>query len=289
MNIRTKPTILLSTILTPTFYSLAAGQTYQPLQNVKLPNGGGNLFNPNIVPYLQNIFSFSVAIAGGLAVIMIVIGGIKYMMSEAITDKGDAKDQIQSAVKGLLIALTAYVLLYTINPDLVKLRFNITSVSAPSGGTAPTLSTGGLTPGGSGGVAGGGSGSGGTLANNSKIVQNPDGSYSLATNILALDTDGTTNPGIDPTTHQGQTSLPGLDSTKDLYVVVPNNSPIPLGSNVLITNPSTGQQAWAIVGDHGGAQGYGEVSIAVSNTFGLYNGKDAISGDLNFQYFPKKQ
>ncbi len=126
---------------------------------------------------------------------------------------------------------------------------------------------------------------GGTLANNALVVQNPDGSYSLTTNRLSLDTDGIANPGVDPTTHQGQTSYGHGLSTYDNYVVVPDNSPIALGTAVIITDPSTGQQVTAIVGDHGGSQGHGEVSIGVANAFNIYPGGDNInSRQLQFTY-----
>ncbi|MEI6480376.1 MAG: hypothetical protein WCO12_02530, partial [bacterium] len=52
---------------------------YKPLQPVNLPNGK-TLFNPDITSYLQNIYSFGIAIAGALAVIVIVVAGIEYMV-----------------------------------------------------------------------------------------------------------------------------------------------------------------------------------------------------------------
>ncbi len=104
---------------------------YKPLEPVKLPNGK-DLFSPDITAYLQNIYSFGIAIAGALAVIVIVVAGIEYMMSDAFTTKADAIGRIKAAFYGLGLALGSYVLLYTISPELVKLKFNLTPVSAPS-------------------------------------------------------------------------------------------------------------------------------------------------------------
>ena len=56
-----------------------------------------------------------------LAVVMIVIGGLEYMTSELAHTKESGKDRITHAVLGLLIALGAYALLFTINPDLIKI------------------------------------------------------------------------------------------------------------------------------------------------------------------------
>ena len=50
---------------------------------------------------------------------MIVIGGIQYMGDESVFGKTEAKNRIFSAILGLIIALGSYVLLNTINPDLL--------------------------------------------------------------------------------------------------------------------------------------------------------------------------
>ena len=56
---------------------------------------------------------------------MIVIGGVQYTTSYGSSGKGEAKARILNAVLGLLLVLGAWVILYTINPDLVKLELNI--------------------------------------------------------------------------------------------------------------------------------------------------------------------
>src|SRR3989344_3148463 len=60
-----------------------------------------------------------------LAVIMIVIGGIEYMTSELVSSKEQGKEKIQGALLGLLIAVGAYALLNTINPDLLNTNVKI--------------------------------------------------------------------------------------------------------------------------------------------------------------------
>jgi hypothetical protein len=55
-----------------------------------------------------------------LAVVMIVLGGIEYMTSELISSKEAGKERIRGAVFGLLLALGAYALLFTINPDILN-------------------------------------------------------------------------------------------------------------------------------------------------------------------------
>src|SRR3989344_5351889 len=75
--------------------------------------------------YLNLIIKLVIGISAALAVVMIVIGGIEYMTSELIS----GKERMTQAVLGLLIALGAYALLFTINPDLLSTRLNISDAT----------------------------------------------------------------------------------------------------------------------------------------------------------------
>lgn len=95
------------------------------------PIGGLTEEPKNIGDYFNKIFLIAIGLCGALAVIMIVIGGIQYMGDESIFGKTEAKSHITSAIFGLLIALGAYALLNTINPDLLgKGGVHIKQVSA---------------------------------------------------------------------------------------------------------------------------------------------------------------
>jgi len=89
--------------------------------------------------YLASIFKLAIAIAGGLAVIMIIWGGIQYMSTDAISGKSEAKNTIQNAIWGLLLAISAWLILNTINPDLVKFNLNIEPIKPST--TSDTSST----------------------------------------------------------------------------------------------------------------------------------------------------
>ena len=77
--------------------------------------GGGGLGS-----YLNLMIKLIIGICAVLAVVMIVMGGIQYMTTELISGKEEGKKRIMNAIFGLLLALGAYTLLYTINPDLLK-------------------------------------------------------------------------------------------------------------------------------------------------------------------------
>ncbi len=75
--------------------------------------------------YLNIMIKIIIGISAVLAVVMIVMGGIEYMGSELISSKEAGKERIQNAILGLLIALGAYALLNTINPNLLNSKIEI--------------------------------------------------------------------------------------------------------------------------------------------------------------------
>jgi hypothetical protein len=69
--------------------------------------------------FLGQAFSFGLALAAALAVIMIVWGGVQIMTTDSWSGKSEGKQRIQDAIWGLLLALVSYLILYTINPDIL--------------------------------------------------------------------------------------------------------------------------------------------------------------------------
>jgi len=81
-------------------------------------------FNPaqknNLGFYLNLMIKIFIGLCAVLSVVMIVIGGIEVMTSELVHTKEAGKEKIRNALLGLLLALGAYVLLFTINPNLLR-------------------------------------------------------------------------------------------------------------------------------------------------------------------------
>jgi hypothetical protein len=73
--------------------------------------------------YIVDIYRFSLYIGGFLALGAIVWGAIEWTTSGGNPSKlAEAKDRIMSAIYGLILLLAAYLILFTINPDLVTLK-----------------------------------------------------------------------------------------------------------------------------------------------------------------------
>jgi hypothetical protein len=96
---------------------------YVPLEGKAFEDFGGANTAGDLTTFLSQVFSFGLALATALAVIMIVWGGVKIMLTESVFEKDDGKEKIKNAIYGLLLALVSWLILYTINPDL--LNFNL--------------------------------------------------------------------------------------------------------------------------------------------------------------------
>jgi hypothetical protein len=70
--------------------------------------------------YMNMMIKIILGIAAVLAVIMIIKGGFEYMMSSLPSGKESGKGTITQAILGLIIALGAYLILFTINPNLLN-------------------------------------------------------------------------------------------------------------------------------------------------------------------------
>ena len=73
----------------------------------------------SIGKYFNTILRIAIGLCAALAVIMIVVFAIVYMGNESVFGKVEAKSKIMSAILGLILALGAYSILYTINPALL--------------------------------------------------------------------------------------------------------------------------------------------------------------------------
>lgn len=87
----------------------------------------GNVVGPdfNLGNYVNNLIKVIIGLASAMAVFMIVFGGIEWMMSDSFVSKGQGKKKILDAIKGLVLALGSYLILITINPNLVIIDFRL--------------------------------------------------------------------------------------------------------------------------------------------------------------------
>jgi len=73
--------------------------------------------------FVDAMYKLAIALASIIVVIRLMMAGAKYMLSDVVSSKSKAKEDIKNALFGLLIILGAVLLLGTINPKLVGLNF----------------------------------------------------------------------------------------------------------------------------------------------------------------------
>ena len=78
--------------------------------------------------YLQTIFNYIIGLAIALATVMIIYGGVRYSTTDALGGKKEGKAIVQDALWGLALALGSYLILNTINPDLLKFDLDLPKV-----------------------------------------------------------------------------------------------------------------------------------------------------------------
>lgn len=79
--------------------------------------------------YLNIMFKVGIGLLIALSVIMLVIHGVQYMGDESVFGKTEAMHSIRATIGGLILALGAYAILNTINPDLVNGSLDIKKIS----------------------------------------------------------------------------------------------------------------------------------------------------------------
>jgi hypothetical protein len=120
MNYKILSVVTFIIAVTP---AIVFAQTPPPPFRVLVGIPGIDPNNTNMGQYINALYILSISIAALLAVIKIIIAGVKYMLSDVVTSKAEAKSDIQGALIGLLIVISAVVILETINPQLRTMSF----------------------------------------------------------------------------------------------------------------------------------------------------------------------
>ncbi len=77
----------------------------------------------SIGKYIQSIYKYAIGIVGILATVVMMFGGVIWITAGGNAERvGNAKSWIGAALTGLVLALTSYLILTTINPDLVNFK-----------------------------------------------------------------------------------------------------------------------------------------------------------------------
>ena len=108
-----------------------------PLPGIGTATTGGQFVAPSLPNYLIGMFRLLIGLAGLLAVVMITLGGIEYMSTDSMFGKEEGKSKISQALVGLLLAISAWLILSTVNPATLEFNFNPEPPAPIDPGTIP--------------------------------------------------------------------------------------------------------------------------------------------------------
>ena len=85
--------------------------------------GKYNCAIPWIGEYINGVYQYGINIVGILAAIMLMAGGLLWLISGGDSSKiTQAKDIIIGSITGMIILMASYIILTQVNPDLVKMK-----------------------------------------------------------------------------------------------------------------------------------------------------------------------
>lgn len=238
------------------------GQTVTGTQQVKV----------TLAEYLVPLYRRSIQAAGLIAILSFMAAGVYYMLpGEAFganDTKGRAKEIIRRTLYGLLLLLLGYSILRLVNPALVSFS---SGAIIPALGAPPTVTTT-PAPGNSSAQPGTGSGStgGGEQPQNTRETDSL-GKPKITSSITHI---------IDDEYHKGTGyELARRVSTitdDDAYISVPlaEKDQFPLGTAVIIDDPTTGRSFETIVGAYHYGTNHGLISKKVAAILNEYGSPD---------------
>lgn len=113
---------------------------YTALAPLPLGEGGTELTKYTISTYLSGMFKLIIALGAAVAVVMGITGGIQYVASGiSPSARSGAKERITNAIIGLVIVLTSYLILNTIDPKLVAFNFQLPPIEGTRAVVAPEV------------------------------------------------------------------------------------------------------------------------------------------------------
>ena len=119
-------------------HALAQGNTeveYPTIPGAPLPN---QIEQISIPDYIKYIFNFSIITVGLIAFGVLVFAGFRYLSSAGSSEAiSAAKKQIKSSIFGIFLLLASYLILTTINPQLIVIQIG----QPPEATSSPVAST----------------------------------------------------------------------------------------------------------------------------------------------------
>lgn len=89
---------------------------------VSCPGGNGSIQEKvDFKTYVQYTFNLFIGLSAVTAVVMIIWGSVEYIVSASLFDKKSGLDKAKNAIYGLILILTSYLILRTVDPRFTQI------------------------------------------------------------------------------------------------------------------------------------------------------------------------
>jgi hypothetical protein len=128
---------------TATQFCTGGSCTYVPLEPLPFlpncfgPNCAAGKTNGSFASLIGGSFKLLIGAGGVIAVVMIVLGALTYMFSDIVGNKKKALDRIRGAMWAVVLLVSSYLILYTINPELLTFNLNLNAPATGAPQAAP--------------------------------------------------------------------------------------------------------------------------------------------------------
>ena len=109
------------------------------------PAADGTGCTSTLSKYLPGLFNLLIGVGAVAAFVVITIYGLELMLSDSLSTKMNAKAMLENALWGLGLIIFAYVILYTINPNLLNGNLNVAPPTVASPSASGAVTAGGAT------------------------------------------------------------------------------------------------------------------------------------------------
>ncbi len=89
---------------------------------ISCKDGNGSLVDTvDFKTYVQYTFNLLIALSAAVAVVQLVWGGLEYIITTSVTNKKSSLDRAKNAIIGLVLVLTSFIILRTVDPRLTEI------------------------------------------------------------------------------------------------------------------------------------------------------------------------
>ncbi len=135
------PSVVVVMLLT-LFGGVLVAHSYIPLVSLPGVTDASSTTGVDLSSYLSGMIKLVIALAGALSILMLVIAGTQYVAASINPNaKKDALEKIQNSLIGIALVLSSWLLLNTINPDLVNFSLVLPPISGSTVAPGVTVTT----------------------------------------------------------------------------------------------------------------------------------------------------